>query len=371
MHSSKKISSEKEFRIHFNPFTQKRNYGFTYQNFENEELISAIHYETEIICDDHEYSYSVFEINRKQVFIDNQAPDLKIEQIADSCAQAIFPIRVKTNQEGKIVKIVNHEAIKQRWIPIKENLLNYYQGKIVQEIILKTEKVLFNPKKLQQSIDKNWFFHLYFKPLYKNYSQNKPTVSTWESPVFGNQNIKYEVQHTVAENYSPTNKILINAKGKSIDERTVQEVLDGYSYPKSKMAGIESKPLESEMEVQYKLYGEDRSVFSIIATFKTQITEQKHKTIQAEIYHLPENSSYRPESRKSLRKNLELFQSFQNHEDEDIIDIFAKIKNAPPKPRISLVNSENRISLLVHDDEPIPEKNNFWTKTKSILNKNK
>jgi hypothetical protein len=208
--------------------------------------------------------------------------------------------------------------------------------------------------------------------LYKSYHQNKPTVSIWESPVFGNQNIKYEVHHTVEENYSPTNKILINAKGKSIDERTIQEVLDSYNYPKSKMARIASQPLESEMEVQYKLYGEDRSIFSIIATFKTQITDQKHKTIQAEIYHLPENSSYRPESRKILRENTDIQQlPYQDKENEDIIDICAKIKNAPPKPRIKPENSENRISLLVYDDEPIPEKNNFWTRTKSILNKNK
>lgn len=371
MQNSKKISSEKEFRINLNPFTQKRNYGFTYQNFENEELISTIHYETEIICDENDYNYAIFEINRKQIFIDNQAPDLKMEQIAHSCAQAIFPIRVKTSEEGEIVQIVNHEAIKQRWTPIKEKLLNYYQGEIVPEIILKTEMVLLNQKKLQKSIEKNWFFHLFFKPLYKSYNQNKPTISIWESPVFGNQNIKYEVHDTVEENYSPTNKIFINAKGKSIDERTIQEVLDNCSYPKSKMAGIASKPLESEMEVQYKLYGEDRSIFSIIATFKTQITEQKHKTIQAEIYHLPENSSYRPESRKSLRENLELFQSYQYKEDEDIIDICAAIRNTPPKPRIKPVSPENRISLLVDDDEPIVEKNNFWTKAKSIFNKNK
>jgi hypothetical protein len=371
MQNSKKISSEKEFPINLNPFTQKRNYGFTYQNFENDGLISTIHYETEIICDENDYNYAIFEINRKQIFIDNQAPNLKMEQLAHSCAQAIFPIRVKTNEEGEIVQIINHEAIKQRWTPIKENLLNYFRGEVVQEIILKTEMVLLNQKQLQKSIEKNWFFHLFFKPLYKNYNQNKPTVSIWESPVFGNQNIKYEVHHMVEENYSPTNKIFINAKGKSIDERTIQEVLDGYNYPKSKMAGIASQPLESEMEVQYKLYGEDRSIFSIISTFKTQITEQKHKTIQAEIYHLPENSSYRPESRKSLRENLELFKSYQNKEHEDIIDIFAKIKNAPLKTRIKPENSENRISLLVDDDEPIPEKNNFWTRTKSILNKNK
>jgi hypothetical protein len=181
MQNSKKISSEKEFRINLNPFTQKRNYGFIYQNFENEELISTIHYETEIICDENDYNYAIFEINRKQIFIDNQAPDLKIEQIANSCAQAIFPIRVKTSEKGEIAQIVNHEAIKQRWTPIKEKLLNYYQGDIVQEIILKTEMVLLNQKQLQKSIEKTDFFICFSSHCIK------ATIKTNQLYLYGNR----------------------------------------------------------------------------------------------------------------------------------------------------------------------------------------
>jgi hypothetical protein len=80
----------------------------------------------EVECIQSHYNNCVFEINRKQVFIDQQAPDLKIEQIAEACAHAIFPIQLKVNQEGNIVKIENHEAIKNRWVPIKNRLLKYY-----------------------------------------------------------------------------------------------------------------------------------------------------------------------------------------------------------------------------------------------------
>lgn len=51
------------------------------------------------------------------------------------------------------------------------------------------------------------------------------------------------------------------------------------------------------MELQYKLYEEDRSIFSIIGAYNTKITETKTKTTQIEIYHLPENSSFRPLSK--------------------------------------------------------------------------
>src|SRR6187402_772406 len=128
MLDQKKVFLDKDNRIKFYGFTKKRVYGFTCQNFENEELTSTVHYKIDVECIESYYNNCVFEINRKQIFIDEQAPDLKIEQIAEACAQAIFPIQVKVNQAGNIVKIENHDAIKKRWGPIKERLLKYYQG---------------------------------------------------------------------------------------------------------------------------------------------------------------------------------------------------------------------------------------------------
>ncbi|EJL66531.1 hypothetical protein [Flavobacterium sp. CF136] len=313
MSDLKRVFLEKNTLIHFNPFSQNRVYGFMSQNFENDNLISTVHYKVDIVCIQSYDNNFTFEINRKQVYIDNMAPDLKIEQIADISSQAIFPIRIKVSEEGSIIEITNHKDIIERWFPIKKRLSKYYCGNIVPEILHKIETTLNNKSLLEESICKTWFFHLYFKPLYTNYDQDEPHNYIWESPVFGNQIISYDIHQTIEEYYSATDKIFINVKGKSIDKRSINEVLNGCSYPKSEMTGIKIQPLESEMEVQYKLYGEDRSIFSIIGTYKTKITEKKHKTTQIEIYHLPENSSYRPQS-KPKQKNI----AFWIEEDEPV-----------------------------------------------------
>jgi hypothetical protein len=221
------------------------------------------------------------------VYIDDSAPDLKIEQIADACSQAIFPIRLKVSQEGNMMDIVNHNDIKERWLPIKERLLKYYTGNIITDILLKIETTLIDKTLLKKAMGEMWFFHLYFQPLYTRYTSHESHHSIWESPVFGNQIIMYGIQQTIGEYYSEMDKIFIDIKGKAIDERSINEVLKGCSYPKSTLAGMKVKPLESHMEVQYKLYGEDRSIFSIIGTYQTTITDNKHKTTQVEIYHLP------------------------------------------------------------------------------------
>lgn len=323
MSDSKSIFLDKDTAtIEFNPFSQTRAYGFTCQNFENDNIISTIHFQVEIVCLQSYNNTFSFEINRKQVYVDNVAPDLKIEQIADCSSKAIFPLKIKVNPEGGIIEITNHDDIKNRWLPIKKKLSKYYVGEIVGEILQKVESTLYNKTLLKESIFKTWFFHLYFTPLYNEYIKNKSLNYIWRSPVFGNQIITYEVQQSIEEYYSATDKIFINAKGSSIDRRSIYEVLNNCSYPKSEMAGITIKPLESNMEVQYKLYGEDRSIFSIIGTYKTTITEKKHRTTQIEIYHLPENSSFRPQSR--------------------------------PK--------QSNISFWVEEDEPIKKKTGFWSK---------
>jgi hypothetical protein len=314
MSDLKKVLSEKDNTIQFNPFSQNRVYGFMLQNFENDKLISTIHYTVEMACI---LSYTSntfsFEINRNQTYIDNLAPDLKIDQIADSCSQAIFPIKIKVSEEGEIIEIANHNDIKKRWFPIKERLSQYYKGNLVPEILHKAESVLSSKTLLAESIYKTWFFHLYFKPIYTDYSKDESLNYIWESPVFGNQIITYSVQQSIEEYYSATDKIFINVEGNSVDKRSIQEVLNQFSYPKSEMSGIKIKPLESEMKVQYKLYGEDRSIFSIIGTYKTIITDKKIKRTQIGIYHLPENNSFRPLSKPKQNKT-----TFWQQEDEPV-----------------------------------------------------
>jgi hypothetical protein len=308
MSELKKVFSEKDTAIQLNAFSPTRAYGFTCQNFENDTLISTLHYEVDVLCTQSANNNFFFDVNRKQVYIDNSAPDLKIEQIADACSQALFPMRVKVSQEGNMMDIINHNDIKERWIPIKERLLKYYKGNIITEILLKIETTLVNKSLLKDAIGEMWFFHLYFKPLYTLYKPQESLHSIWESPVFGNQIITYDIQQSIEEYYSVSDKIFINIKGRSIDERSIKEVLNRCSYPKSTLAGMKVKPLESQMEVQYKLYGEDRSIFSIIGTYQTTITDKKQRTTQVEIYHLPENGSFRPPLRAKQKDMSFLFE---------------------------------------------------------------
>jgi hypothetical protein len=364
MSDLKKVSFDKDNRINFAAFTKTRTYGFECETLENEVLKNRVHYEIEIRCIQNNVSNCVFEIKRKQIYINNQAPDLMMEQIADKAAQTIFPIHLKLTESGEIDAIENMDAIKKRWIQKKEELNSYYEGIIIEDIINKTERVLLNHYALKQSICDNWFFHLYFKPLYIDYTQKLQRKFIWESPVFGHQNLEYGAVHTIEENCSETDKIYINVKGVSLEERSLDQIKKGIQGINSKNSENAIEEVESEMETQYKLYSEDRSIFSIISTFKTKIGPNLYNINNVEVYHLPESRDYRPQYSRGIRASVDHFNRMMNKQDEDIF-VVPSVKNRIQSPRSTEAIDFN----FFIEEEPVPQKESLMGKIKTIFKK--
>lgn len=375
---NRKVKFDSNFILDFGAASnQTRIYGFLYEIFENGIFKNQIFYEVEIVFLTDQYGNNcVFEINRKQIFINNKKSRSHLEQIADAAGQTIFPIRIKVKKNGEIEKILNQDAIIQRWKETKVKLLDYYKGEKITKAITKIDAVFYNKTLLENAIQQNWFFHLFFKPLYINYTEKLQYKYIWESPVFGNQSIKYEAVHTIKENYSIDDKININIDGIAIDERTIEEIISGYNFSKSKLGTADLEPIESQLKIDYQLYAEDRSIFSVIGRFDTKIDEKTNQTIQLELYHLPDNSSFRPQNDAAQKEGQRIFESYQKlresdkYGDNDKYDYFFDLKkeftNNPSKLIPEKVRREEKIELFV--EEIIPKKKvSFWTKIKSLF----
>ena len=371
----KEVAFDKGFSLSFGSSNQKRTYGFCYEIFENDVLKNQIHYEIEIhFLNDNFGHNSIFEINRKQFYINNKIPNSKIEQIAEKASQTLFPLRVKMKPNGEIEEILTNAASKKRWQTVKEDILRYYRGETISKVINKIEAVLLNDNLLKQAICQNWFFYLYFKPLYVEYTSKLRFKRIWESPVFANQFIEYGVVHTIKDRYDADDKININANGTAIDDRTIQEIMEGYKFPKKYLSEEVFETVDSKMNVDYKLYKEDRSIFSIIGTFETKITENKQQKNQVEIYHFTERSSFKPWSDTDLRESKRIFQSYQTKGKEGIIDVAAMItKQQAVTPKVErILGSPIEKSQFYIPDEPVVNKKmSFADKIKSIFKKSK
>ena len=249
----KKNERKTGYVIWANTFYKSKTYGFALENYENETLINKIHYLLEMVYKKNEDKQIVLEINRKQVYINNKQPDTIIEQLANSISETIFPIQLQISGKGEIENIGNHKEILERWQTKKEKLIEYYKGDIAEKIIAKANNFFKNKYILTESLTENWFFNLYFKPIYGSYSTKK--VINYNS-TFTFESKEFEIIQNLEDVYSKTNKIILNVKGRVTNSNT-----------------------RDEATIQYKLNEADKSIFSIVGTFNSN-----DKRTQVEIY---------------------------------------------------------------------------------------
>ncbi|ELY2018669.1 hypothetical protein SL053_002600 [Flavobacterium psychrophilum] len=271
------------YAIFPNKFYEKRTYGFSLENYENELLKTKIHYELEMVYVKKDSSSNILEINRKQVYINNKEPEFIIEQLADKISQTIFPIQVKLSGQGEIEAIENHEEIKKRWASNQESLKDYYEEDITEKIIAKSNSYFNNKHLITESLSKNWFFNLYFKPIYGSYGPSKEIIYNSTAPIFANNEIEYSIKQNIEEVYTTSQKLVINAIAETKNTTTANEVLNN-TIPTQSATNIQN--IESQGKIQYKLTGSDNTIFTIFGTFLTKINEQKTNTIQIEIFQL-------------------------------------------------------------------------------------
>lgn len=366
-----KVKFESNFKLDFGAADQTRVYGFLYNIFQNDIFKNQLFYEIQVTLKNFK-GYYIFEISRKEIYINNQTSLSQMENITAIASNALFPIHVKIKRDGQIDQILNQSEILKRWSANRKKLLEYYKGEKSEKIISRIDDLFFDKNLLQQSINRNWFFHLFFAPLYISYSEKLRAKHIWKSPVFGNQFIEYNVVQTVQENYSDDDKININVDGVSIDERSIEEILSGYSFTQSTFSASETNAVESKMNVDYKLYKEDRSIFSVRGTFETKIDQETNQKNQLEIYHLTQSSSYRPESDEKKKAFLKMFQSWQTSEDDTIIDISKPKWQVPnvTKPKIPK-SPQEKIELFISAGPDVKVDPSFWDWIKSIFKKNK
>lgn len=74
----------------------------------------------------------------------------------------IFPLAISVNKEGEIIEIDDFQSVIQRWNLKKEKINQLFQGKIIQNIINKTEDILLSSKTISHNLNTNilWAFLL-------------------------------------------------------------------------------------------------------------------------------------------------------------------------------------------------------------------
>jgi hypothetical protein len=281
-----KVSFESNSVLKFNPKLIKNNYGVQIQNFNNGKLTYQLHYEIEIQCISNNNQKPIFKIVKTQSYINNHEPDLIFEKLIDEISKVIYPINIATDAFGMIDEVANYDEIKKKWTKKMKDFSEYYSGKTTENILVKINRLINDYEEFKNSLNKNWFYCIFFSPLYISYAKNYCSTVHKSYPIFGNNAVKYEAVQTINKYLSETQKVIIIVKGKATDERTVGEIKNGYNYPKAKIDNKNATSIESIFEIQYKLHAETHHLFSAVAIFETKTENDSNKINKIEIFDL-------------------------------------------------------------------------------------
>ncbi|MGY0040475.1 hypothetical protein [Pedobacter sp. NJ-S-72] len=126
-----------------------------------------VHYEIEVswIRELNEASF-LFELDKKQVYINNKAPDKIVDKLAEEMGKILYPLQIVTNKYGFLTGIANIGVVRERWLVQKKSIVQRYEGKISDDAIAAMDSSLSDLGGLIETIKKDWFIALLFSGIY-------------------------------------------------------------------------------------------------------------------------------------------------------------------------------------------------------------
>ncbi|WP_163400380.1 LysM peptidoglycan-binding domain-containing protein [Flavobacterium fluviatile] len=162
--------------------------------------------------------YHLFEINRApDIYINGKIPDTLMDGLAAKTAEVLYPLKIVVDEFGKWIDLHNHAEIESRWGKIKIEILDYYEGKVVEKYIEHVESTLESSERLLSSLRSDYFLRAFFNGIHVGYTADYGFEKDLSFPLQKETESVFRVQHKMAPNLDDTGHIRIEQKGNYTD----------------------------------------------------------------------------------------------------------------------------------------------------------
>ncbi|SDH50077.1 hypothetical protein SAMN05421827_12717 [Pedobacter terrae] len=257
------------------PADLSAHYGVLITFNEGEENANEVKYEVRITrLKPGKAGEPLFQIERiSDVFINEILPDLIADKLAYELGKVFYPLIIAVDQNGGFQSIYNHDEILKKWQLVKKNVLDNFEGHLVEDYVCRMEKQLSNLDQIQHAFLNDWLIQTFFKPLYKEYGQNRNAESTYKFPIAKNFDV---------EGYITEEKL----SGRTNSFGAVELLHNGII-----------KPLEDELFIthrhtgdyvgNYFLHPKNKRILSVVSDFSYRAQEESKVKIRITV--IPEN----------------------------------------------------------------------------------
>jgi hypothetical protein len=253
-----KIGSGGQFRLH-KPLLYNRLYGVVINFVSNEEKVNTVHYKIEISFEGLANNIWHLILKKQQTFINDTAADSQLGQLAEIFAKPLYPLKISMDTDGLFKDLMNYDLIKEHWLAQRQTIVLYYKGPVVEQLLKQADIAYSSKIQLFNALRDDLFYKLYFAPLYVAYDKELRYEYRRKIALLPNKPpVTYEIIQQLQPFYSDDGKLAVNVTGKCADPRSLNEITSGKI-----MAAGKLNPAKGIMDITYKLYREDHSIYSI------------------------------------------------------------------------------------------------------------
>lgn len=258
-----RVSSGLSGRIFFKPQRLNHTYGVVIKRHKANKATQyhyKIHFQFVKVTKNDSFE---IKIAKQQVYINNEAPNLIAEQLAQECGTVLYPLHLEVSRSANVQGIINTDEIETRWKKKRGGILKYYRSPITRKIVSKMDIVCGSPSKLLKVIKGNLFFSLYFSNLYITHGAELNTTYTRAVPL---SQFEPPINYTIAQSLNPyltkSEKVKLMMRGSYSDMET-----------------------KSNFTLRYKLTPTYNTIFSVEGAFSVQQKKEIEK-LEVSVYHL-------------------------------------------------------------------------------------
>ena len=214
----KKVSFGNNYRLPFSPERMNHKYKVKYTSEVGDESdITEINVSVKWLAVD-KNKYHLFEINRESgIYINGSAPDTMMDELEVKTAEVLYPLKIVVDEFGKWIDIHNYNEIESRWVKVKSEILDYYEGEVADAYIEHTEYALENSETLLESLRSDYFLRSFFNGIHVGYTADYSFKNEVLFPIEKDEESLFKVQQNIAPFLDDSDFIKVEQKGDYID----------------------------------------------------------------------------------------------------------------------------------------------------------
>jgi hypothetical protein len=157
----------------------------------------------------------LIKINRENLLVNDEKPDeTLIGNLVFQASEALFPLVLQINSFGYPIAIYNSSEILERWKSFIPRFKEYYDNERSINLLNHIGKRYRNPEKLLKGLQNDWFYSIFFFPVYGEYQKNETVELDYHFPSVI-EKINYKTELSLSEEITDKGKTQISLFGKS------------------------------------------------------------------------------------------------------------------------------------------------------------